>query len=73
VEVGEMDFEVVVDKEKCVGCGTCTYSCPKSGKVWNIGEKAVWCENGTENLEYCHRCANCVLACPQRAITISVS
>ena len=68
-----MDFRVLVDEEKCVGCGTCTYQCPKAGKIWEIKEKAVWCENGTKNMEYYNRCTHCLSSCPQRAITISMS
>lgn len=68
-----MDFRVLVDEDKCLGCGNCTYHCPKAGKVLEIKEKAVWCENGTKNMEYCHRCTNCETSCPQKAITISLS
>lgn len=66
-----MGFKIVVDEEKCVGCGTCSNFCPKGGKIWEIKEKAIWCANGTENMEYCHTCTNCVLKCPQRA-TIAI-
>ena len=64
-----MSFKIVVDEDKCIGCGECKYVCPKGGLIWDINEKAVWCEGGTKNTEYCHACTNCVMRCSQRIIS----
>lgn len=59
-----------INEEKCIGCGTCKDFCPKGGKVWEIKDKAIWCMNGTKNIEYCHSCTYCTLRCPQKAISV---
>lgn len=68
-----MEFKIIVDTEKCDGCGTCFYVCPKAGKLWTIRDKAVWCETGKENMKHCHRCTNCLISCPKRAITVNIT
>lgn len=68
-----MEFKIEVDTEKCDGCGTCFHVCPKAGKLWTIEDKAVWYGTEEENLAYCHRCTNCLISCPKRAITVSIT
>lgn len=52
---------VVVDLEKCTGCGTCEESCPvESIKIEK--EKAV------VDAETCVDCGTCIDECPEKAI-----
>ncbi|MCD6466469.1 MAG: 4Fe-4S binding protein [Methanomicrobia archaeon] len=56
--------KVIVDKEKCIGCGTCAENCPvdvyeiKDGKAVPVNEDA------------CIACRLCESQCPEGAITI---
>ena len=65
------DFEVVsilkilVDKEKCTGCGECRNTCPKGPKIWKINKIAH-----ASNLEFCHVCTICASKCPEGAIEV---
>jgi len=53
---------VIVDGEKCTGCGTCVEVCPVEAlKVEN--EKAVVDE------EACIDCGTCIEECPEEAIS----
>ncbi|HHF09855.1 MAG TPA: 4Fe-4S dicluster domain-containing protein [Methanomicrobia archaeon] len=56
--------KVIVDKEKCTGCGTCAENCPVD--VYEIkNEKAV-----PVNEDACIACRLCESQCPEGAITI---
>jgi NAD-dependent dihydropyrimidine dehydrogenase PreA subunit len=56
--------KVIVDKEKCTGCGTCVENCPVD--VYEIkNEKAV-----PVNEDACIGCRLCESQCPEGAITI---
>ncbi|PIE86370.1 MAG: ferredoxin [Bacteroidia bacterium] len=62
---------IVVDKEKCKGCGLCVVSCPS--KVINLAKEV----NGKgyhyaymANPDSCIGCANCGLVCPDSVITV---
>jgi len=56
--------KVIVDKEKCTGCGTCVENCPVD--VYEIkNEKAV-----PVNEDACIACRLCESQCPEGAITI---
>ncbi len=52
---------VIVDQEKCTGCGTCVEACPVEAiKVEN--DKAIVDE------EACVDCGTCIEECPEKAI-----
>lgn len=62
---------IVVDKEKCKGCGLCVVACPQdvialakevNGKGYNFAYMA--------NPDACIGCANCAEVCPDSIITV---
>jgi pyruvate ferredoxin oxidoreductase delta subunit len=50
-----------VNKEKCVGCGTCVQFCPEAS-IEIINKKAEI------DYEYCKGCGVCAEVCPKKAI-----
>ena len=57
--------EVIVDKSKCDGDGSCVDTCPQS--VFKLeGGKAE-----PVNMAECIACLACVEGCPQHAITVN--
>ena len=53
---------IVVDKEKCIGCGLCQKDCP-AGKIAVREGKAEWSFG-------CIQCGHCVAVCPEGAVSI---
>ncbi|MGC9517982.1 MAG: 4Fe-4S dicluster domain-containing protein [Methanomicrobiales archaeon] len=60
-------MKIVIDNEKCTGCGICQQECPKGPKIWTIDKKQ---KAKVDNLEYCHLCIICASKCPEGAITV---
>jgi 2-oxoacid:acceptor oxidoreductase delta subunit (pyruvate/2-ketoisovalerate family) len=62
----------VVDKEKCIGCGTCVKFCPEAViKVVSSKKKVLSkIEKGTAEIDYyfCKGCGVCAQVCPVKAI-----
>lgn len=56
-------IKIEVDGDKCTGCGTCKFHCPKGGKIWIIEDAAM-----ATNLRFCLGCIECASKCPQQAI-----
>jgi 2-oxoglutarate ferredoxin oxidoreductase subunit delta len=61
---------IVIDIEKCKGCGLCVEVCPQ--KVIALGDKVnakgyFYADVVNEN---CTACENCVLICPDTVITL---
>lgn len=62
---------IVIDKERCKGCGLCIAACPKqvlscSGEHNQKGYSVTWMEDP----ERCTGCAFCAMTCPD--VTIEV-
>ncbi len=53
-------MRIVIEKDRCVGCGACVDSCPYSAIVM-VDDKA-------EINEYCQLCRACLNVCPEGAI-----
>ncbi len=53
-----------VDKEKCVGCGTCVSVCPVGVFEIKDGKSVV------VNPDACIQCRACEASCPQKAIEV---
>ena len=48
----------VIDKEKCIGCGTCVGACPVEAiKIDDDGKAVI-------NAEKCISCGTCSAVCP---------
>jgi nitroreductase len=53
---------IVVDREKCTGCGLCVKICHEHGIVLADGAPSI-------NAEVCSTCAQCIAVCPQRGLS----
>ena len=57
-------YEIIVDSEKCIGCGECVDICPV--EVYELqDEKSV-----PVNIDDCVGCESCIEVCEQEAITV---
>ncbi len=59
-----MSYEVVVDTEKCVGCGECVDVCPVT--VYELKDG----KSDPVNAEDCLGCESCVEVCSQDCIEV---
>jgi len=62
------ELKIIIDEDKCTGCGECREACPKGGKIWTIDRKTG--KAAASNLEFCHQCIICASKCPEGAIRI---
>ena len=49
-------LQILVDEDKCIGCGNCYDICPKAAKIWKV--------------DSCHVCTLCAMECPVDCIKI---
>ena len=54
----------MINKEKCIGCGTCVAICPVGAAVFDNDGKAKI------NKDICIRCGSCQAGCPVDAIDL---
>ncbi len=64
--------KVIIDPDRCKGCGLCVYSCPK--KVLELNQKNLnkkgYMPSKPVHPEKCIGCAICAMICPDCAITV---
>jgi heterodisulfide reductase subunit A len=62
----------VVDQDKCVGCLTCTRTCPFEIPVVEMSRVGVGAINGAAYIDptLCHGCGTCTAECPAVAIQL---
>jgi Fe-S-cluster-containing hydrogenase component 2 len=61
VEISREDE--MVDKSKCISCGSCVASCPVGAISFVDGKASI-------NEEICIKCGTCESICPMNAIKI---
>ena len=57
-------YEIIVDAEKCIGCGECVDICPT--EVYELQDEI----SVPVNVDDCVGCESCVEVCEQEAITV---
>ncbi len=59
-------MRIVVDKDKCIGCGKCELRCPKL--VYRIDEKTNKAD--PYRADWCLGCFICTQVCPTNALNL---
>lgn len=59
-----MAFEVIINKEKCIGCEECLETCTVN--VFELQEN----KSVPVNVKECLGCQSCVEVCKEKAITV---
>jgi len=62
--INSTNFISIIDKDSCVGCGTCIEKCPVGAIELNGDDKAE------RNSDWCIGCGVCVHFCPENAISL---
>ncbi len=58
-------MEILIDKEKCDGCGLCVDLCPADEPVLEVIDHVAV----VKHLEHCEECESCVVSCENGAVT----
>ncbi len=58
-------YTVVIDQERCRGCGRCMQVCPYHAISFRKNDVGGWCAVVNEGL--CKGCGNCIPRCPSNA------
>jgi len=65
-----MAGKIIIDFERCKGCGLCVTVCPKNGIIIsNRSNKTGYFPAEAKNTD-CTGCANCAIICPDTAIEV---
>jgi NAD-dependent dihydropyrimidine dehydrogenase PreA subunit len=65
-EIDHQRHQIIIDEEKCIGCGVCIEYC-------NVEALAISEETGkvqVVDLESCIECHSCQQMCPEKAIMV---
>lgn len=66
----EKPVDVIIDKNKCIKCASCTDICSSFLKMDSEGFPTARAQNDKEDFLGCVQCGNCMMICPTDAIEI---
>ncbi|MDR0364026.1 MAG: 4Fe-4S binding protein [Bacteroidales bacterium] len=62
--------DIVIDVEKCKGCGVCVTGCPQDVLILGKEVNAKGYNFVVKQNNKCIGCANCAMICPDAVITV---
>lgn len=65
-----MYVTAIVDKEKCIGCKLCIFTCPDPNVIKLIGKNGKTAKVSIDEAR-CKGCGLCVEICPKEAMVIN--
>ncbi|MDD5326207.1 MAG: ferredoxin family protein [Phycisphaerae bacterium] len=65
-----MAGKIVINIERCKGCGLCVAVCPKGGIVISKQSNKSGYFPAEKNNSACTGCASCAIICPEAAIEV---
>ncbi len=65
-----MAGKIIIDTEKCKGCGLCVVACPKGSIVISEQSNAKGYYPPRQANDDCTGCCNCAVVCPDAAIEV---
>jgi 2-oxoglutarate ferredoxin oxidoreductase subunit delta len=66
-----MAGKVIIDMERCKGCGLCVTVCPKGGiAISRKSNKNGYFPAESTNTESCTGCAFCAIICPEAIVRV---
>ncbi len=63
-------IDIIVDAEKCTGCGECIRVCPKGPRIYRIVDKKGRKVAEVVDKSFCIGCTTCIMACRPEAIRL---
>jgi len=65
-----MAGKIIIDTERCKGCGLCIAVCPKNGIVISAQSNSTGYFPAETNDNECSGCAACAIMCPDAVIEV---
>jgi NAD-dependent dihydropyrimidine dehydrogenase PreA subunit len=73
-ETGKEEQVIIIDRERCIGCGECIDICPQSRDTeYPVYEREDDGSPRVVNADSCIRCLSCEINCRASAVRINIA